>query len=338
MEYTTFSRSGLSVSRLALGTAPIGDLYAHIGEATATATVRAAYAGGISLFDTSPFYGCGLAELRLGAGLRECEGALSPVISTKIGRRVPGLGETDVPAMPTAFAGGVRHKMTFDYSADGARRSLEQSLLRLGVERIDIVLIHDVDAFTHGADKVDQRYGEAMNGAYRALDTLRAEGVIKAIGVGVNEAAAAARFVTDGDFDAVLLAGRYSLLDQSALQDFLPLALSRGVAVMLGGVFNSGILASGAEGDAKYDYVPAPTAIVDRVRRIETVCHAHGVKLRDAALRFPFGHKAITTVIVGVASEREVRENLSSLDATIPLEFWRDLQGESLLAKDVPVP
>lgn len=338
MEHTTLGRSGLSVSRLALGTAPIGDLYAHIGEAAATETVRAAYAGGISLFDTSPFYGCGLAELRLGAGLRECEGTLTPVICTKIGRRVPGLSETDVPAMPTAFAGGVHHKMTFDYSADGARRSLEQSLLRLGVERVDIVLIHDADAFTHGADMVEQRYGEAMNGAYRALDALRAEGVIKAIGVGVNEAAAATRFITDGNFDTVLLAGRYSLLDQSALQDFLPLALRRGVAVMLGGVFNSGILASGAVSGAKYDYAAAPASVVDRVRRIEAVCRAHAVKLRDVALRFPFGHKAITTVVVGAANEREVQENLSSLDATIPQEFWRDLQNEALLAKDVPVP
>ena len=339
MDYATLGRSGLTVSRLALGTAPIGDLYGRIDELAAQATVRAACEGGVTLFDSSPLYGFGLSELRLGAGLRQCGSSLRPVISTKVGRRVPRLDEEFSSAvMPSVFAGGLQHRLVFDYSADGTKRSLEQSLLRLGVDAIDIALIHDVDVSTHGVDGFRTYYREAMDGAYRALDELRGAGVIKAIGVGVNEADPAARFVSDGDFDVVLLAGRYSLLEQPALNEFLPLATRKQVAVMLGGVFNSGILASGAVSQARYDYAPAPPEILDRVARIEAVCRAHGVALRDAAIRFPLAHSAIKTLVIGAISESEVKANIASLDAAIPDQLWRDLKSESLLGPEVPVP
>lgn len=282
-------RSGIAVSALGFGGAPLGDLYARLDEATAIATVEAALAAGVNLVDTSPLYGHGLSEHRIGAALRR-SGRKDVVISTKVGRVAdPFAGRGD----GSGYLGGLPHGLRFDYSYDGAMRSLEQSALRLGIDRLDIVLIHDVDVWTHGADRIEQRFAEAMDGAYRALADLRAAGTVRAIGVGVNEAAMCERFARAGDFDAMLLAGRYSLLEQPALASFMPLAQAKGIGLMLGGVFNSGILATGPVAGARYNYRAAPPEILARVAAIETVCLRHGVPLRRAALQFPLGHPAV---------------------------------------------
>lgn len=232
-------RTGLNITALGFGSAPIGDLYVRLEDEVAINAATCALRSGINLLDTSPLYGHGLAEHRCGTALRRA-GRDGVVVSTKVGRCMVPAGKSD----RSGYVGGLPHAAVFDYSFDGALRSVEQSLLRLGTDRIEILLIHDVDAWTHGAQGVEARFREAMEGAYPALDRLRREGTVKAIGIGINEADLSVRFLRAGDFDAVLLAGRYSLLEQPALEEFLPLAHSKGVGVMLGGVFKSGILAT----------------------------------------------------------------------------------------------
>lgn len=327
-------RSGLAVTTLGFGAAPLGDLYARLDEALAVATVEAALAAGVTLLDTSPLYGHGLSEHRIGAGLRRA-GRQDVVISTKVGRVAePFAGRGD----GSGYLGGLPHGMRFDYSYDGAMRSLEQSALRLGVDRLDVVLIHDVDVWTHGQDAVEARFAEAMGGAYRALEKLRAAGAVKAIGVGVNEAQMCERFARAGDFDTMLLAGRYSLLEQPALASFMPLALEKGIGLMLGGVFNSGILATGPVAGAKYNYRPAPPEILARVAALEAVCTRHGVPLRRAALQFPLGHNAVASLVMGAVKPEEVADQVAELAAPIPASLWAELKAEGLLDADVPVP
>ncbi|SED19788.1 D-threo-aldose 1-dehydrogenase [Rhizobiales bacterium GAS188] len=334
-------RSGLKVSAIGFGAAPLGDLYAKLDEATATATVKAAFAAGITLLDTSPHYGNGLSEHRCGTALRGVPRD-HYVLSTKVGRHMdpsrPGGTAVGVGVAAPGFAGGLPHKAVVDYSYDGTMRSFEQSLLRLGLDRVDILLIHDVDVWTHGADAIEARFKEAMEGAYVALAKLRTAGVIKAIGVGLNEAEMCERFAKAGDFDTMLLAGRYSLLEQPALDGFMPLAAQKGIGLMLGGVFNSGILATGAVPGARYNYRPAPPDILAKVARIEAVCHAHGVKLADAALRFALGHKAVGSVVLGAVTPDEVSRNATSLSTPIPAGLWSDLKTEGLLRQDAPLP
>jgi D-threo-aldose 1-dehydrogenase len=333
-------RTGLHVSEIGLGAAPLGDLYRVLDDQTAIGTVEEGLRSGITLLDTSPHYGNGLAEHRCGTALRRTARG-NIVLSTKIGRRMDpfsrGGSAIAEGVIAPGFAGGFPHRSIFDYSYDGAMRSFEQSLLRLGTDRIDILLIHDVDVWTHG-DAAETRFREAMDGAYRALERLRGEGAVKAIGVGINEADMCVRFAKAGDFDAVLLAGRYSLLEQPALDEFLPLAESKGIGVMLGGVFNSGILATGAVEDAKYNYHAAPPEILDKVRRIERVCAAHQVALADVAMRFALGHPAVASVVLGATTPQEVARNLAGIDVAVPAALWSDLKAEGLLGSEVPVP
>lgn len=257
------------------------------------------------------------------------------VISTKVGRVAePFAGRGD----GSGYLGGLPHGLRFDYSYDGAMRSLEQSALRLGVDHIDVVLIHDVDIWTHGADQIENRFSEAMAGAYRALDRLRSAGAVKAIGVGVNEAEMCERFANAGDFDTMLLAGRYSLLEQPGLASFMPLAQQKGIGLMLGGVFNSGILATGPVAGAKYNYQPAPPNILARVAAIEAVCTRHDVPLRRAALQFPLGHPAVASLVMGAVKPEEVEDQAAELSAPIPAALWTELKAEGLLGADVPVP
>lgn len=327
-------RSGLTVSALGFGGAPLGDLYARLDETTAIATVETALRKGITLLDTSPHYGNGLSEHRIGASLRRVPEA-KVTLCTKIGRVMDPFAPQGTAV---GFQGGLPHGARFDYSCDGTLRSLEQSMLRLGVDHIDIVLIHDVDVWTHGADQIEERFSEAMGGAYRALANLRDSGTVKAIGVGINEADMAARFARAGDFDAMLLAGRYSLLEQPALAEFLPLAIEKQIAVMLGGVFNSGILATGAVPGARYNYNPAPATIMDRVARIERVCAAHGVPLYRAALQFALGHHAVASVVLGAVQPSEIDQQIAALTAPVPPALWADLKTERLLDPAAPVP
>jgi D-threo-aldose 1-dehydrogenase len=327
-------RTDLPVSTLGFGGAPLGDLYARLDEAQAVATVEAALAGGVTLIDTSPLYGHGLSEHRIGAALRRA-GARDVVLSTKVGRVAePFAGRRD----GSGYVGGLPHGTRFDYSYDGALRSLEQSALRLGVDRIDVVLIHDVDVWTHGPEMIEQRFGEAMEGAYRALEKLRASGAIRVIGVGVNEAEMCERFARAGDFDTMLLAGRYSLLEQPALASFMPLALEKGIGLMLGGVFNSGILATGPVSGAKYNYKPAPPAILARVAEIEAVCARHDVPLKRAALHFALGHPAVASLVMGAVSPAEVADQIAEIARPVPAALWTELKTTGLLGIDVPVP
>jgi D-threo-aldose 1-dehydrogenase len=318
-------RGGLRVSALALGTAPLGNLFAPVPEEDATATVRAALEAGLTYVDTAPHYGLGLAERRLGRLLAGVPRDRF-VVSTKVGRLVRPLapGET---ADPEGFADSPPARRVWDLSGDGVRRSLEESLERLGLDRVDILLLHDPD------DHEREAYEQALP----ALIGLRDQGVVTAIGAGMNQAEMLTRFVRDLDIDVVLVAGRYSLLDQRALAELLPTCAARGTAVVVGGVFNSGLLADPRPG-ATFDYAPAPPELVDRAARLAEVCARHGTPLRAAALAFPFGHPAVTSVLVGARSAAEVQDAVACFEWPVPGELWADLVATGLLPADVPNP
>jgi D-threo-aldose 1-dehydrogenase len=326
----------LEVSVLGLGGAPLGDLYERIPEERAVATLEIAYQRGIRFFDTAPLYGHGLSEHRLGHVLRSKPRA-DLVVSTKVGRWLrPERGELVDRGQ---FAGGLNFQTVYDYSYDGTMRALEQSYHRLGMDRVDIALIHDVDIWTHGsAEAYERRFREAMDGAYRALDELRRSGVVRVIGVGINEVAPCVRFAKEAAFDCFLLAGRYTLLEQNGLNDLFPLAEQHGFSLLLGGPFNSGILATGATPGAKYNYKPAPPAIIKQVARIEAVCKRHDVPLAAAAIQFPLGQPTIASIVTGAVSPFEVERNAAYVDMQIPRSLWDELKAEKLLAADAPVP
>ncbi|WP_432933263.1 aldo/keto reductase [Microbispora sp. CA-135349] len=298
----------LSLGPYGLGTAPLGGLFAPVSEEQAEEALAAAWEAGIRYFDTAPHYGTGLAEERLGRFLRGLPGqaAGEAVVSTKIGRvLVPGQGEED------GFPGRTQYVRVRDYSRDGVLRSLDDSLRRTGLDRFDLVFIHDPD------DHWEQAAGEA----YPALAELRDQGVVGAIGAGMNQAEMLTRFVRETDLDAVLIAGRYTLLDRSAAGELLPECERRGVAVVAGGVFNSGVLAGGTT----FDYDAAPPAVLRRARELERICASHGVPLPAAALLFPHRHPAVTTVLFGARSAEEVREDLDLAATPVPGELWEEL-------------
>ena len=327
----------LVFTELGFGSAPLGNIYRALSEPDARATLDAAWDVGCRYFDTAPQYGLGLSETRLNGFLRTHRAA-APLVSTKVGRLLkacrPG-EERDAPI----FVDTPARKIVYDYSYDGVMRSFEASLERLGLDRIDILYCHDVDVFTHGSRAAsDARVEEFMAGGYHAMVKLREEGVVDAIGAGVNEWQVCETLAKRGDFDLFLLAGRYTLLEQEALDSFLPLCVERGIGIVLGGPYNSGILATGARPGAKYNYDAAPPEILDRVARIERVCKAHGVALVEAALRFPLNHPAVVSVIPGGQSADEVRTNARVLGAAIPPALWADLKAEGLLRADAPVP
>ena len=327
----------LDLTVLGLGGAPLGNLFEPIAEADSDATLDAAWKGGIRMFDTAPFYGLGLSEERFGRAL-STRPRNEWVLSTKIGRVLRDCRPDEVPEL--AFVDMLNRNFDYDYSYDGVMRSHEASLKRLKVDRIDILLVHDVDIFTHGSrEGSDQRIRELFDlGGYRAIEELRAAGAVSAIGAGVNEWQVCETLLGLGDFDCFLLAGRYTLLEQEALDSFLPLCEARNVGIILGGPFNSGILATGPVSGARYNYVPAPPDILARVTRIEAICLAHGVKLIEAALRFVLGHPAVKTVIPGANSPAQVKANLLLLKSRIPPGLWSDLKSEGLVRSDAPLP
>lgn len=327
-------RTSLEVTEIGFGGTAIGNIYAAVSEAEAEGAVRAAWEAEIRYFDTAPLYGHGLSEHRLGDVLRGIARDRF-VLSTKVGRLL-------VPARAEPVEGGIFEAVLpfagrLDYSYDGAMRSVEDSLQRLGLNRVDILFIHDLDRRHHG-DDFARRFREAMDGAYRALERLREDGAVSAIGAGVNEWQPCRDFARAGDFDCFLLAGRYTLLEQGAIEEFLPLAAERGISLVIGGPFNSGILATGPVAGAMYDYAPAPPAILERVRRIEAVCRRHDVPLAAAALQFPLAHPAVASVIPGGRSAHEVKANLALFAQPIPAELWRELKDEGLLRRDAPTP
>lgn len=291
----------LTLPRVALGCAPLAGLYGEVSEAQAAATVAAALERGITCFDTAPLYGAGLSERRLGAALRGVPRERL-IISTKVGRLVRPDGS-----------------VAFDWSADGIRRSLAASLERLGLDRVDIVHLHDPD------DHLPQVLATALP----ALRELRDQGVVRAIGAGMNQWPMLSRLLDTGSLDCVLLAGRYTLLEQEA-SAFLERCRSSAVSVLLGGIFNSGILATGPIPGAKYNYADAPIEILARVRRIEQACVRHGVALHTAALQFPLRNPAVTTIVVGAASPAEVGAISAALGAEVPAVLWETLHDENL--------
>ncbi|MGD1036820.1 MAG: aldo/keto reductase [Roseiarcus sp.] len=321
--------------RVGFGASGLGNLYRVISDADADATLAEAYAKGIRYFDTSPFYGFGLSELRVGRFLRTLDRDAF-LLSSKVGRYMtPPRGQ---PVDTLHWAGPLELKPVFDYSYDGVMRSIEQSIVRLGFERIDILLIHDVDRWTHGKE-FDRMFATAMGGAYRALAELRKAGHVKAIGVGVNEPDVAADFVRAGEFDCVMLAGRYTLLDQAALNNFFPLALSRGIDVIAVGVFNSGILAQAPPyRRPTYDYAEASPEIIERATRVAQICSAYGVPPQAAAVQFPLGHPAVKAVVLGMSKPDHVRQTLDWLDVDIPPELWERLKADGVLQRDAPIP
>jgi D-threo-aldose 1-dehydrogenase len=329
-------KSGVEVPVVGFGGAPLGNLYRELPDGEARATVQAAYDAGMRLFDTAPFYGFGLSEHRLGEALRGLDRD-SFVLSTKIGRllRPEDPGKLD----GGLFARVLPFRPVFDYSHDGVMRSVEGSLQRLGMHRIDVLLIHDVDVWTHGTEAARlERFREVMDGGYRAMARLREEGTVRAIGAGINEVPACEEFARAGDFDCFLLAGRYTLLEQAALDTFLPYCAGRGISLLIGGPYNTGILATGAVEGAYFDYAPAPPEVMDRVRRIEAVCARHGVRLPTAALRFPLGHPNVATLIPGARSPEEVEQNRAIFEADVPADLWAELKREGLLREDAPTP
>ena len=314
-------RDGLALTELGLGAAQFGNLYRETIEAEAESAVRAAWAAGIRYFDTAPHYGLGLSERRLGRFLAEYPRD-DFVISTKVGRLlVPSPGNLgrdtegfDVPATTSRL---------WDFSRDGVLRSLEESLGRLGLDRVDILYLHDPD----------KHWEQASKEAVPALIELRDQGVIGAFGVGMNQAEMPGRFIRECDIDLVMLAGRYTLLEQEALNDLLPLAEERGVGIVIAGVYNSGLLAvNRPDSEAKYNYETASDTLVARARLLADVCERHGVTLPQAALAYPLMHPAVVSVVVGIRTSEQVESNVSRYATEIPPDLWADLKTEGLIS------
>jgi D-threo-aldose 1-dehydrogenase len=322
---STLGGSGVEVGPLAFGAAGIGNLYTEVGEERAYEAVQAAWDSGIRYFDTAPHYGLGLSERRLGAALREHPRA-AYTVSTKVGRLLEPAG-TGGDDLANGFAVPATHRRVWDFSADGVRRSLEDSLERLGLDRVDVVYLHDPD------DHAEQ----ALREAAPALEKLRSQGVVGAIGAGMNQAGMLTRFVRETDVDVVLCAGRYTLLDQRALDELLPAAADRGVSVVVGGAFNSGLLAD-PRPHATYDYAAAPAELLDRALRMKALAERHGTTLRAAALAFCGAHPAVASVLVGARSAAEVRDCAEQFAATVPPAFWQQLKDADLLPAHAPVP
>lgn len=332
---TRLGDTGVEVTRLGLGLAPLGGLYRRVGDEQAYATVERAWDEGLRYFDTAPLYGSGLSERRVGRVLSGKPRA-GFTLSTKVGRVLRPSADP-APAEDGSGA-AVDHNSTiwaeagdtgpvWDFTADGVLRSYADSLDRLGLDRVDVLHVHDPD----------EHYGQAVAEALPALVRLRDQGRIGAVSVGMNQAEMLADFVRTGHLDSVLLAGRYTLLDQSGLAELLPLASERGVSVIAAGVYNSGLLADPRPG-ATYDYLPAPEPLLARARAIATVCARYDVPLRAAALQFPLAHPAVATVLVGVRSPEEVADAVLMFGHEIPGQLWRDLRREGLLPEEVPLP
>ena len=327
--------SAIDFTELGCGTAPLGNLYRAIGDDEARAVLDRAWAGGVRYFDTAPLYGLGLSERRLGALLRGKDRD-DYVLSTKAGRLLAACAPDERMGTDKWFDVPARREV-YDYSHDGILRSLEFSLERLGADRVDILYVHDIDVSNHGSKTAsDARIDEFMASGYRAMVSLREQGVVRAIGGGVNEWEVCQALAERGDFDLFLLAGRYTLLEQEALESFLPLCATRGIGIVVGGPYNSGILASGPKPGAFYNYAPAPESIRERVARIGEVCRTHGVSLVDAAFQFPLRHPCVVSVIPGGQGVGEVESNLRAAQAHIPPALWEELKAQGLMRPDTP--
>ena len=327
IEQTNLTSSGTPLSSLGLGAASLAGIFQPVAEQDARATIARALDSGIRYVDTAPFYGHGLSERLIGDGLR---GRKDVVLSTKVGRLLHPGHDPD----PGAWATPLPFRPVYDYSYDGVMRSFEHSLHRLGLDRIDILYIHDIGDLTHGAEAGPDLFDTAMTGGYRALDELRASGAISAIGLGVNEAQVCSDALQRGDWDVFLLAGRYTLLEQAPLGDLLPACAHAGTDIVIGGPFNSGVLVGGET----FDYGGIPPEVADRVQRLTEICRAHAIGLPAAALQFPLAHPVVKSVIPGPRTPDELHQILTWCSQPIPDSFWSDLKLADLLHPDAPIP
>ncbi|MCP4380710.1 MAG: aldo/keto reductase [Hyphomicrobiales bacterium] len=328
-ETRPLGRTALEVTTLGLGGATLGGNMAHLTDADSKILVLEAFNSGIRYFDTAPFYGYGRSERIVGDELRGLE---DWVLSTKVGRRLrPRHGPQ---ATDDAWRRPLPFEPYFDYSYDGVMRSYEDSLQRLGLNRIDILYIHDPDTLTHGPDLQPEMYAKAMDGAAKALEELRRNGDVKAIGLGVNEAMPIAKALDHAQWDCFLLAGRYTLLEQDPLETLFPALEAHGATVVVGGPFNSGVLV----GRETWNYIDAPEEVMSRVKAIGRVCEAHNVPLAAAALKFPLAHPVVSSVIPGPRSAEELNQILEWWQADIPGSLWSDLKNEKLIPAGTPVP
>jgi D-threo-aldose 1-dehydrogenase len=335
-ERRRLGRTDVDVSVLGFGGATIGGLSARVPEHQSQATLEAAWDEGIRYFDTAPFYGLGLSELRVGGLLRERSRA-EFVISTKVGRvlRAP----VDLERRRASWPGGLGFEVKFDYTYDGILRAYEDSLQRLGLTRIDLAIVHDLDLGTHSSQaRWDAFMAQLITSGWRALDELRSARMIRGIGVGINPRGMIPHFLELFDPDFFLVAGRYTLMEQEVLDDELPACVERGVGIVIGAVFNSGLLATGPSPGARYDYTDPTPDQIERVRRIQAVCERYAVPLVAAALQFPLAHPAVASVIPGPVTTEQARSNAAGIRHSIPPDLWRELKQEGLLRADAPTP
>jgi len=327
LQERTVEKSKLSLTTFGLGATGLAGMYTEVPRPQAMATLEMAWEKGVRYFDTAPFYGYGLGERRMGDFLR-AKPRDSFVLSTKVGRMLVPLNPP--PENNRFYRSELPFELKFDYSYDGAMRSVEDSLQRLGLGKIDIALIHDIDRFAHG-NAQPAIFKKAMEGAYKALHQLRSEGIIDAIGLGVNEWEVCSAALKHGDFNCFLLAGRFTLLDQSALSTLLPECQQRKVSIINGGVFNSGLLANINAAELKYDYGNAPEEKIAKAKKIDAVCKKYEIPLAAAALQFPLQHPAVSTIISGARSGKEVSEIIDWLDLEIPGALWEELFALGLI-------
>jgi D-threo-aldose 1-dehydrogenase len=328
--------TGVTVTTLGFGGAGIGNLYRPLADEDAIAAVHESYASGVRLFDTAPFYGFGLSEQRLGTALA---GSSEAVLSTKVGRSLVPTGPQDPKAGREGYFSDRPFAPVFDYGYDAVMRSHQESLVRLGVPRIDVLLCHDIGQLTHGARHVE-RLRQFLEGGYRAMRELREQGAVRAIGIGVNECEVCVELLRECEFDCILLAGRYTLLEQPALGELLPACVRRRVSILCGGPFNSGILATGSRpgAQAHYNYAAPPPAVLERVRALEALCDEFAVPLQAAALQFPLAHPAVASVVAGCVTGAEARHCAAMFTHGIPAAFWRALRERSLVDARAPLP
>jgi D-threo-aldose 1-dehydrogenase len=338
LEHRPIGATGLTVPILGVGCSPFGNRNRRLTSADVDATVAAALAAKTSYFDTAPYYGFGLSERRLGDALRGVPRD-SFVLSTKVGRLLVPDVDIDTSGSRNGFLSPMPFTPVFDYSYDGVMRSFDASLHRLGMARIDILLAHDIGAFAHESDHAAY-FREFVGGGFRALTSLRASGAIRAFGLGVNECGVCEEMLDAGNVDCFLLAGRYTLLDQSALDRLLPRCVDSGTRLIIGGPYNSGLLAGGTRrtGTLTYDYHPATPEVLNRVRAIEQVCDSYAVPIAAAALQFPLAHPVVSAVVPGIGSAERVRQTRELLEHPVPRAFWETLQQRRLVDARAPLP
>ncbi len=337
-ETRKLGKSGVALTQLGFGGAPLGELFVRVDEPTAAATLQAAWDAGVRYYDTAPYYGRGLSEIRYGRFL-DAKPRSDFVLSSKVGRWFFPPSRPDEFQTGPVWAGGLRFEHVHDYSDDGIMRSYEQSQMRLGMNRIDLLLIHDLDFWFHTTEvKVAAYLGQLFTSGWRALDELRSHGLVRGVGAGINELGMMPRFLDALPLDFFLVALRYTLMEQEVLEAEFPYCERAGVGIVIGGVYSSGITATGPIEGAKYNYSDATPEVIERVRRMQVVCASHATPLAAAALQFPLAHPIVASVIPGAISPDQVRQNVENFRRPIPASLWSDLKRQGLISKRAPIP